>query len=145
MSIPQILDFAGNLCARHVITVNPTYSNLNLLTTMKLRISGCSNKQHFSVQSYPWGVHISQRGQLRKFRVSRQICLQTIKLRILYEQINFTSIYFLKLQLRKCLHMSTNIVALKSQNSLIAPSNIYDNAGSYYSCEIKRQRRQVLS
>ena len=41
--------------------------------------------------------------------------------------------------------MSTKIVASKLQNSLFALSNIYDNAGSYYSCEIKRQRRQVLS
>ena len=59
----------------------------------------------------------------------------------LYEKINFTWIYLLAHFLSS---ISTKI-ASKLQNSLFAPSNIYDNAGSYYSCEIKRQRRQVLS
>ena len=61
-----------------------------------------------------------------------------IKLRKLYEHINFTWIYFLA-------HFLSSISTKIVRKSLFAPSNIYDNAGSYYSCEIKRQRRQVLS
>ena len=57
-------------------------------------------------------------------------------------QIDWSKIDFLVYFLARFMYTKN---ALKSQNSLIAPSNIYDNAGSYYSCEIKRQRRQVLS